>query len=124
MLSQSALDLELALRELESPDIEACIDAVDAFLEPLLADIRLMVDGVVKTPAPVEIDHERAVAVLQQLEALLALDDTRASQVWRDHEPLIRAVTGSSATLLGREIERFEYDKALQTLRATKKSLG
>ena len=74
--------------------------------------------GRLRCHLPQEMDSARAEAVLEQLEALLAEDDTRASQVWSESAPLINAALGSAAASLGQEIERFEYDKALQTLRS------
>jgi chemotaxis protein histidine kinase CheA len=117
-LSQCAVDLELALREQGSQkDIEARIVAVEALLIPLLADIQRMADaGMPAVSLPAEIDSARVEAVLEQLEALLAVDDTQAGRIWSESAPLINAALGSAAASLGKEIERFEYDKALQTL--------
>ena len=119
-LRQCAQDLELALRErAPQADIEACIVAVGASLSPLLAAIQLLADaGMPAAPPPAEMDSKRVGYVLGKLEALLAEDNTLASQVWIESKPLIEAALGSAAASLGREIERFEYDKALQTLRS------
>jgi CheY-like chemotaxis protein/HPt (histidine-containing phosphotransfer) domain-containing protein len=115
---QCALDLELAIRELESQDIEKRIDTVEASLTPILAAIQdLAGTGMPVAPATIEIDHTQTEEILKQLEALLAVDDTRASQLWIESAPLIKAVLGSAADSLEQEIERFEYDKALKTLR-------
>jgi PAS domain S-box-containing protein len=119
-LSENAQNLEQAIREAASAeDIEARVAAVEASLTPLLADIQQIADA--RKPAvlpPVEMDSERTREVLAKLEALLAEDDTRASQLWIELAPLIRAALGpSAAASLEKEIERFEYDKALQTLR-------
>jgi HPt (histidine-containing phosphotransfer) domain-containing protein len=118
-LSQRVVDLEPALRgQASAEDIEAHILAVEDSLTKLLADIQHMADA--GAPSPVEMNSAQAEAVLEQLEALLAEDNTRASQVWRESASLINAALGSAAASLGREIERFEYDKALQTLRSAK----
>ena len=118
---QRALELELAIREWVSEvDIVARIDAVEASLTPLLAAIQNRAGaGAPAVPVPVEVNWAQARQVLGQLESLLATDDTLANHVWHESAPLIEAILGPAATRLGREIERFEYDKALQTLRTT-----
>ncbi|MDG4596957.1 MAG: hypothetical protein P9F75_14935 [Candidatus Contendobacter sp.] len=55
--------------------------------------------------------------MLARLEALLAEDDTRASQVWRKAAPTITMTLGATAVELDKAIERFEYDEALRILR-------
>ncbi|MDP2962476.1 MAG: PAS domain S-box protein [Sulfurimicrobium sp.] len=116
-LSQCALDLELALRELETQDIEVRMMAVEAALTPLLTDIHHLADTGLPEPPPAVVDDERTREMLAQLEALLAEDNTRASQVWNESAPLFQAALGPAFMLLGREIEHYEFDKALKTLR-------
>lgn len=66
---------------------------------------------------PATVDNLWAREMLAQLEALLAEDDTRASQVWRKAAPTIIMTLGATAVELGKAIERFEYDEALRILR-------
>ncbi|WP_236848721.1 CHASE domain-containing protein [Candidatus Thiodictyon syntrophicum] len=75
-----------------------------------------------RAPAPAAeaaapLDWGRALAVLSQLESHLAEDDTRAAALWFEQRPLIAAALGPQAAQLAREIERFDYDEALATLR-------
>jgi hypothetical protein len=70
------------------------------------------------------VDWARAREVLGQLNALLAADDVRANTVWRESMPLLTAALGPAAGAVGRDIERFEYDRALHSLRAALGSIG
>ena len=69
------------------------------------------------TPVSAAPDWDQVRPVLGELETLLAQDDTQAAAIWFAHAPLITAALGPLAAQLGREIERFDYDEALATLR-------
>jgi len=122
-LSQRALEFELALRERRSAaDIELCLQALEGTLTPLLAAIhqqRAVITQTSPTPAQ-EVDWKQTQELLARLEALLAQDDTQANQLWLEVSPLLEKTLGTRAGRLKREIEHFEYDKALQTLRGLK----
>ncbi len=77
--------------------------------------------GGAPVPPPLELaveDRVRAREALAQLDALLAEDDTRANALWFESALLIEAVLGPVAVRLRGEMVRFEFDKALLTLRA------
>ena len=63
-------------------------------------------------------DPVRAMAVLKQLEPLLASDDTRAGDLFVANRPLLLATFGAEATPLERQVAAFDYPGALATLRA------
>ncbi|MDS4030805.1 MAG: PhnD/SsuA/transferrin family substrate-binding protein [Candidatus Contendobacter sp.] len=115
---RNALVLERALSdEANGVDLEAgIINAIDAALTPLLAAIRRLEPAAVPHEA---VDEARTRQMLAQLEALLMVDDTQVTQVWHKCAPLVTAALGPVATQIGTAIERFEYDTALQVLRAT-----
>jgi len=80
-----------------------------------------------RAPAPGDeaaapLEWGRALEVLGQLESHLAEDDTRAEALWCEQRSLIAAALGPHAAQLGREIERFDYDEALATLRAWRRA--
>ena len=75
-------------------------------------------------PASATVANPQARETLAQLEALLAEDDTRASQIWREAAPVATAMLGAAALELGQAIECFEYDKALRMLRAALAALA
>ncbi|MDD5367422.1 MAG: hypothetical protein PHR30_18975, partial [Gallionellaceae bacterium] len=62
-------------------------------------------------------DPERLRPLLDQLESLLATDDTTAGQVLADNRDLLRQAFGAAAVLIG-QIDTFNYKAALATLRA------
>ncbi|WP_020506967.1 PAS domain S-box protein [Lamprocystis purpurea] len=122
-LHQRALALEQALRD-AAPDLDvaACIGLVDQALGPLLAAIAGIdgIEGAESSPAvspPPSWDRAKTDEILIQLEALLADDDTQARNLWRSAETLIQPVLGPAAARLGEEIEAFEFEQALATLR-------
>ena len=116
---QNALALEKALgKDTDDADLEAGISAVEAVLTPLLTAIRRL-DLATPPPLHEAVDAVRTRQILVQLEALLMVDDTQAGQVWRECGPVVTATLGPAATRIGSAIERFEYDTALQVLRAT-----
>jgi len=125
-LRQRALDLELALRDQATEaTIEAGIHALEATLAPLLREIRRMVPvehNVSITPP--EVDWARANSVLAELESRLAEDNTSARELWFGSRDLIQAALGADATQLEDEIERFDYDQALQRLRLARAALN
>jgi hemerythrin-like metal-binding protein len=57
-------------------------------------------------------------ATLKLLEKLLANDDTRASEVFAKTGPHLRQTLGDRIDVLSQQINGFEYDRALQSLRA------
>ncbi|MDO8786769.1 MAG: ATP-binding protein [Sulfuritalea sp.] len=70
------------------------------------------------SPAAAAPDPARAMAVLKQLEPLLASDDTRAGDLFIANRPLLLATFGAEATPLERQVAAFDYPGALATLRA------
>ena len=54
---------------------------------------------------------------IAELEGLLALDDVRALDLYRDNEPGLRTALGSRADSFARHISSFEFDLALALLR-------
>ncbi|MDS4021405.1 MAG: ABC transporter substrate binding protein [Candidatus Competibacter sp.] len=64
------------------------------------------------------VDWDRTRTVLAELEALLAEDDIRAGTVFRASAPLLRATLGEAAKTLACQLDGFEYEQALETVRA------
>jgi signal transduction histidine kinase/CheY-like chemotaxis protein len=68
--------------------------------------------------SPATADWKQAQPVLQQLERLLAADDMASNDWFHEHAPLLRQTLGERAETLRHSIDAFEYDQALQLLRA------
>ncbi len=64
-------------------------------------------------------DPVRARTVLNQLEPLLASDDTRAGDLFAANRSLLLATLGAAAQQLQRQVTAFDYPGALATLRET-----
>jgi len=90
--------------------LQAELDALDGVLARLVA-----------TPADAgefAADPARAHAVLEQIEALLATDDTLAGDLFAANRSLLLATLGGEAMQLERHVVAFDYPGALTVLRA------
>jgi PAS domain S-box-containing protein len=119
-LRRCALSLEQGVRE-QWPiiDLGEAVADLEVVLVPLVEGIQQLSACQAPLPlTPVAGDWERAVPIMEQLESLLLNDDTRAHSLWREAQPLLGSVLGNAARQVGLEIEGFEFDQALKTLRA------
>ncbi len=121
-LRQRAVNLEQTIQQEphSTADIAMCIDAIEATLTPLLAAIRRCCGNPKTVSKPAALDAvtwAQTQEVRHQLEALLAEDNARASQVWLESATLLEAVLGSRAAPIKQAIDHFEYSVALQLLR-------
>ncbi len=71
------------------------------------------------TPVPPSADSggDRIPELLQHLEALLEMDDTAVNKVSLEHETLLFQALGKNALKLKNEIESYDYESALTTVR-------
>jgi CheY-like chemotaxis protein len=120
-LHHDALALELAVRQsLDDDTVTARVDALETSLVPLIRAIQQLSrqagDSAVQPPAPAW-DATRVRAVTERLRDMLAMDDARAASVWLESAALLKSALGPGASTLGAQIEHFEFDKALTTLR-------
>ena len=67
-------------------------------------------------------DPIRLRTVVAELEATLAEDNTRAGQLVSENSSLLRAAFGESFDDLAHEVEKFDFEAALETLRALLKT--
>ncbi|MTW19503.1 PAS domain S-box protein [Allochromatium palmeri] len=112
-----AADLEHGLKQAApESELEALIQRLESELDTLIQDIGRHLPAPDAAPM-VEVDLEPLAAVVDELAALLAEDDVRAARVMRDRSELLRAGLGESAAELERQIDAFEYEAALQTLK-------
>ncbi len=119
-LRQAALNLEMGFREnMAKEDLMTHIDLLDIELVPMIQDIRVATKASeTLMPANAAPDPEKVRLALLQLQALLEKDDTRVSAAWVERAPLLRSVLEPSlAERLDSEIGRFEYERALATVR-------
>ncbi len=116
---QQAQALEFAIKK-AAPEAEILqsIDGLAALLIKILSAIELILNKPVELPSANGVDLEKAQRVLLQIEALLGKDDTLVNVLWQESVPIIQATYGETAWQLGRQIENYEYEKALFTLRS------
>lgn len=97
-------------------------------LEPLIdrasttqAHLTASLDEVLGAPAQEvlaeAVDWHQISPILARLDKLLAEDDVRANQAFREAAPLLRTALGAVAAKLEQQIEGFEYQLALEILR-------
>ncbi|MBI4741455.1 MAG: PAS domain S-box protein [Betaproteobacteria bacterium] len=118
-LRQRASDIEQGVRDQgAAADLLDGANRLEFLLAPLVDAIKRLADSTSPAaPAPVGGDWTRARQSVRQLEALLQEDNAQAYTVWRDAAPLLENFLGSQAGQLRREIEGFDFDQALKTLR-------
>ena len=145
---QGAEALELAVRAAApGADLETCLSELEGTLAHLLAALGQVLGTATNPPValapeaaprsepwseppskpPSEPPSEQAQPEhwLARLESLLAVDDTRAGDLWLACRALVAPILGPVvAARLGREIEGFAFDQALKTLRAAWPSRG
>lgn len=113
-----AAELETAIREGQPPDkIEALSASAEATLKPI-ADAILNLPAAPGRAASERADWPRIAQAATRLDALLADDDIRAGQAFRDMESLLAPLLGERAEAFGRAMNGFEYDRALAALRS------
>jgi CheY-like chemotaxis protein len=114
-----AARLETALRQKGTP-VE-CIELArlcDGELAQLVrAILAVPVEGTAVESPECSLDPERFAQVRMQLEVLLAEGDTRAGSVARESADLLRGTLGDRYADFARQIDVFDYEGALQTLR-------
>jgi CheY-like chemotaxis protein len=112
-LSRQAAGLEIALKQ-QAEDCQERLDTLVPELTALIAAIFALPPETAQTPPP-PVDQANLAPLLEQLEALLAVSDTRADTLLQD--PTLRAGLGNQWEPLRRRIERFEFEDALELLR-------
>jgi PAS domain S-box-containing protein len=111
-------------RELHQPNAppvdNALVAAVEQEFARLGAALALWDDGDHATPDDGHGDLRRVPALLAQLDTLLSQNDTRAVLLAEEEAALLRVALGEHYTALAWQVEQFEFDTALQTLRAAR----
>ncbi|AFL74100.1 PAS domain S-box protein [Thiocystis violascens] len=120
---------DLAARTESHARAERTAASLDAFrlahaLDKLLLEVTVRLDWVrvaARVPgATSPFDPAALAEAIERLEALLAVDDTAANSTFAQFQGLFLQAFGEQAHQLGQQIERFDYQTALDTLRAVK----
>jgi two-component system sensor histidine kinase/response regulator len=112
-------ELQLALQSMESRS------HVDALVASIEAERQKLAEAVAALPEPAEAAPSASGGeikpVLERLEGALNEGNVAAAALLRDNLPLLRAGLGEeSAQALKRQIEDFDYEAALETLRSVR----
>ncbi len=119
---QAAALLNQAIREGGDHDkIEHYLADFETGQQELLAAIRTLPAAVKTAPAPINWDKVRN--ELGKLETLLAISDIDAEAVMRTAAPVLRTALGEQVKELQQQIENFDYEQALATLRRLRRRL-
>ena len=93
-----------------------------AALEVLQRASRVLFGGLDRLPDPPtpgaapDTDRTRALALLRDMEPMVASDNTAAGELFEAHHTLLITSLGPQALTLGRQLEAFDYPAALVTL--------
>ncbi len=123
-VQEKALALETAARRgRPEPDLSGLHASLTRALTDLLSALVPALDRAMPKKAAKQVDPARAADVLVRLEPLLAAGSTEAQQVYEQSEALLIAALGDAARRLGGQIRNCEYEDALETLRASGRSM-
>ncbi|MCX7150089.1 MAG: PAS domain S-box protein, partial [Rhodocyclales bacterium] len=119
-LSAAADALQAAIRHDAGRDeIERLVGKLAAESQPLIDAIRTL--PAEASEAPAQVDPARVATVLAQLAALLKTSDVDVGDLAWQEAGLLRAALGTAAEELLRRITVFDYEGALESLRAVEK---
>ncbi|MDD5390137.1 MAG: PAS domain S-box protein [Gallionellaceae bacterium] len=117
-LADQMARLETALKQ-PGGGCEGLIDNIEAGLSTLAAAILALPQWPTEATA-LSLNPGRLEQVMDELEHLLAQSDAHAGQLAADSTAQLRAALGDSCDELQRQIEHFDYETALATLRAAR----
>jgi PAS domain S-box-containing protein len=122
VLQQRALELENAIRG-NAPAEHICDLARD--FEEAYAGLAQRIAAAAAAPVAAEAttpyDSEAALQVMDRLESLLAYDDIAAGDLLSEQRPLLVAILGAAPLVaIERQMQRYDYARALALLRATR----
>jgi len=120
-LRESAAALETALRQ-DKPQAELTplLGSCHGELEALNTALSGLAVEIGSSPA-MRAEPARMQELMNRLESLLAQDDTAANELFAASHALLRPVLGETTDQLGRQIENFDYQAALASLKAARK---
>ena len=123
-VSEAAMALERAIRQ-KRPALE-CNARFESFVCALRTGIEALANilpGQEAAPSPEILDGARLPVVLDELAVLLAEDDLNAVNHYQKHAGQIAAVLGAQASVLSLRIEQYQFEEALEILRAAMQEL-
>jgi two-component system sensor histidine kinase/response regulator len=126
MVGEQAAALERAIRE-ECPAAEclALIEALERVLETVVEALALVLPALQSTSFPeAGIEGVDLRAILRELMTLLNEDDLNAVSYYQQRAGLIAAALGERSAALAAHIEQYQFEEALQILKAAQELLS
>ncbi len=121
----AAAELEAGIREALAADVLAArLAGLRARLDPLVAEIHLALAPSCTLAPDGAVDRARVRFILDQLEPLLAELNMRSGALWREHSDCLRAALGPLAGRIERQIDGYQYEAALASLRAARATVA
>nr|WP_315203712.1 response regulator [uncultured Albidiferax sp.] len=119
-LQADATALETAIRQHQPREaIAGLMEACAVRLDPLVAGLSAQLPALMGVPGAVPtgaFDVDQFQVVRSRLIGLLAEDDPRAADVWRDHAALLRVGLGERFDTIAQALVDFDFEIALQAL--------
>jgi len=123
-LQDAAAELEAAARRQQSADVLAAgAQRVAVELDGLTSALRGALPAGAAGDSAAAVDWLEVADVLARLEPLVAAGNTAANQLYAEAAEALAAACGQDARTLGRQLEDFDYDEALATLRDLRERL-
>ncbi len=123
-LSRLATELDATLREDRSePEIEARIEAFVQAQQAFTSAVRAIVPPSTAVTSSAPVDWASVRGHLDALAVLLAEGDARALTLMREIAPDLRAALADAVDLLPHQVETFDFEAALETLRAAREQV-
>ncbi len=118
IVRQQATELEgiLSPDQRDPTTLQAQLAVLDVALGELIVAVRGRLRPVTPTAAE-SVDWPLLRLALHELESLLINDDARALRTFRENAGMLRAALGDVESDLGRAVNAFDFDKALEVLR-------
>ena len=115
-LQQLARQLEENLKD--SGSLEDLTDLMDGLSYCLHGLHQALADIVIESGIETVANPEQALQLMQQLERLIATDDTAANELFMQSRAMLALVYGPQIEQVGEQLEAFDYQSALSHLRS------
>jgi len=119
-LQKAAQELEKNLKTSndkdDQPEVLTLIELISSEQQLIHKELDSLVYPAEPEPVHVSKLKTESVAVLEQLKAMLNINDTQANKIFSESEEQLKHFYGPEAELLGKAITNFDYTQALATL--------
>ena len=117
-MEQQVVALEIAMREQPMDVVLKTLGQLSSVFLPLLSEIQSRTPSLNRAEPKTHerVDPAELKEAVRQLKDMLQEDDARTRRIWEQALPMFRAAWGVRADTIGRHIDNFSYDQALELL--------